>query len=69
MKHLYGIALLVGWFFFMQGEPQPGVKARTAVGPFQNRAHCDAFQSEMEDYLKSVGASVEISKCVERRDA
>ena len=69
MNRLLSIWVLVGWFFFMQGEPQPGIKARTAVGPFQSKAHCEAFQSEMEDYLKAMEARVQISKCVERRDA
>ena len=68
MKHAVSTLFIIGWFFFMRAEPQPGIPAHTSVGPYKSKAACEAFQAEMEDYLKAVGAGVQISKCVERKD-
>jgi hypothetical protein len=68
MRETFLPFILVGWFFFMSAEPKPGIQANTAVGPFKQKAACEAFQSEMEDYLKAMEAAVKISRCVERRD-
>jgi hypothetical protein len=63
--------LLAGWFFAYQvpaSSESPLI--RTVVGPFLNKAQCEAYKEDLMGMFEAFGIPAQVQKeCVERKDA
>ena len=72
MKQFFVALFVFGWFFAYK-VPIPdgsGAYISTIVGPYKDKATCDANFQESKDLFEQIGAvGMKMQRCVEQKDA
>jgi len=65
-QKLCNIAMLavLGWFFTVRGVTNtPGIWLTQEFEGFKSQMECEVAKAAYTDYLESMGANIEVSKC------